>query len=172
MFWPIMMGIAAPKVICPVEANACRIPTEAEEDWIMAVSTAPATTPRMGLVNMVRILRNSGTSFKPATAPDIMSMPNINVANPSRMVAVSFFLLLEEGIMYNTMPIKASTGVKDMGFSSCTNSASPSIPLKLSSHAVTVVPTLAPIITLMACFRLIIPELTKPTTITVVAEED
>ena len=49
---------------------------------------------------------------------------------------------------------------------------SPSTPVRLSSHAVTVVPTLAPIMTLMACFRLIMPELTKPTTITVVAEED
>ena len=46
-----------------------------------------------------------------------------------------------------------------------------SIPARLSTHAVTVVPILAPIIMLMACFSVIRPELTKPTTITVVAEE-
>ena len=34
------------------------------------------------------------------------------------------------------------------------------------------VPTLEPMITPMACRRVIMPELTKPTTITVVAEED
>ena len=32
MFWPMMMGIAAPNVICPVEDTAWRIPTDAEED--------------------------------------------------------------------------------------------------------------------------------------------
>ena len=45
------------------------------------------------------------------------------------------------------------------------------IPLKLRIQAVTVVPTFAPIITLIACFKVIMPELTKPTTITVVADE-
>jgi len=47
-----------------------------------------------------------------------------------------------------------------------------SIPVKLRIHEVTVVPMLAPIITLMACLNTIIPEFTKPTTITVVAELD
>ena len=118
MFWPMMMGTAAPKVMAPVEHSACKIPTEADEDWIMAVSTAPATTPKMGLENMVRILRNSGTSFNPATAPDIMLIPNIKVAKPSRMVAVSFFLVVLLGIMISTMPISARMGVKEVGFKS------------------------------------------------------
>ena len=69
------------------------------------------------------------------------------------------------------MPTSASTGVKELGFKSCTHTALPSIPLRLRSHAVTVVPTFAPIMTFMACFRVMSPEFTKPTTITVVAEE-
>ena len=69
------------------------------------------------------------------------------------------------------MPIRASTGVKDEGFSSCTQALPLSMPARLSSHAVTVVPTLAPMMTLMAWRRVISPEFTKPTTITVVAEE-
>ena len=40
------------------------------------------------------------------------------------------------------------------------------------SWPVMVVPMLAPIMTHTACFRDIMPELTKPTTMTVVAEED
>lgn len=40
-----------------------------------------------------------------------------------------------------------------------------------SSWAVTVVPMLAPMITPTACFRFMMPAFTKPTTMTVVAEE-
>ena len=40
-----------------------------------------------------------------------------------------------------------------------------------TSHPVTVVPMLAPIITPIACVRFMIPAFTKPTTITVVADE-
>ena len=43
--------------------------------------------------------------------------------------------------------------------------------ISLISHAVTVVPMLAPMMTLMDCDSFIMPELTKPTTMTVVAEE-
>ena len=49
---------------------------------------------------------------------------------------------------------------------------SPSSPERDKIQAVTVVPMLEPIMTPTACFRVIMPELTKPTTITVVAEED
>ena len=69
------------------------------------------------------------------------------------------------------VPISASTGVKEDGLSSCTNTLSLEIPPRLNTHAVAVVPIFAPIITLMDCRSVIIPEFTKPTTITVVAEE-
>ena len=69
------------------------------------------------------------------------------------------------------MPIKARTGVKEVGFSSCITRLSLEIPPRDKIHAVTVVPILAPMITPMDCFRVMSRELTKPTTITVVAEE-
>ena len=69
------------------------------------------------------------------------------------------------------MPISASTGVKDVGFSRLTQTLPLSMPPRLRSHAVTVVPTFAPMMTLMACRSVIRPELTKPTTMTVVADE-
>lgn len=44
--------MALPYVTLPVIDNACRMPTEAEELWMMAVSAAPIRTPRKGLENM------------------------------------------------------------------------------------------------------------------------
>ena len=171
MFWPMMMGMAVPQVTCPVEARACKMPTEAEEDWMMAVRTAPARTPRMGLENIRRMLANSGTSRRPATAPDMVSMPNISVAKPRRMVPVSFFRLVLP-IIKRTTPTSAKMGVKEEGFRSFTKRLPLLMPVRLRIQAVTVVPTLAPMMTLMACRRVMRPELTKPTTMTVVAEED
>ncbi|MPN08668.1 hypothetical protein SDC9_155953 [bioreactor metagenome] len=52
MFCPIIMGIALPYVTLPVTVSACKIPTEAEDDWIIAVSTAPAMTPSTGFENI------------------------------------------------------------------------------------------------------------------------
>ena len=69
------------------------------------------------------------------------------------------------------MPISAKIGVKEDGFRSLIKKLSPEIPPKLKIHAVTVVPTFAPMITLIACFKVMSPEFTKPTTMTVVAEE-
>ena len=69
------------------------------------------------------------------------------------------------------MPISASTGVKAVGFSSCSHTLPPSIPARLSSQAVTVVPMLAPMMTPMAWRSSMRPEFTKPTTMTVVADE-
>ena len=46
--------------------------------------------------------------------------------------------------------MSARTGVKELGFSSRTQTLPESMPLRLRSQAVTVVPTLAPMMTLMA----------------------
>ena len=170
IFCPMMMGMAAPFVTCPVAASACRIPTEAELDWIMAVSMAPASTPRMGLWNSTNTCRNAGTSARPETAFVMVSIPNINVENPRRIMPVSFFLL-SLPVICRMIPINARIGVKDVGFKSCTKKLSLEMPPRLNIQAVTVVPILAPIITLIACFKVINPEFTNPTTITVVAEE-
>ena len=47
----------------------------------------------------------------------MVSMPNISVAKPSRIMPVSFLRLLFVN-MYRTTPITASTGVKEEGLSS------------------------------------------------------
>ena len=70
------------------------------------------------------------------------------------------------------MPISATIGENDSGFRSLTNTLSLSIPARLSSHAVRVVPTFEPIITETVCESCIMPELTSPTSMTVMADED
>ena len=171
IFWPIIMGITEPYVNAPVTDKACRIPTDAEEDWIIAVNRAPTITPKIGLRNMVRILVNSGTSARGFTAPLMDSIPNISTAKPKNISPISFFLLFFP-VIYKIIPIRARTGEKEEGLKSFTIKLSPWIPVRLKTHEVTVVPTLAPIIIPMAWYSFIIPELTKPTTMTVVAEED
>ena len=105
-----------------------------------------------------------------ATAPLIVSIPNIRIANPRRILPISFFLELFLQVIVIIMPITASTGENDDGFKRLIHPA-PLIPVSDNIHEVTVVPILAPIIIPTACESCIIPELTKPTTITVVADE-
>ena len=62
-------------------------------------------------------------------------------------------------------------GLKFAGFSISISNPVPCTPSRLRIHAVTVVPTLEPKITPMACCSVMTPLLTKPTTITVVAPE-
>ena len=100
----------------------------------------------------------------------MVSIPNIKVAKPSRMVPTSFCLEDLENIII-TVPISARMGVKEVGLNSCMNRLSLEMPPRERIQAVTVVPMLAPMITPMDCFRVISRELTKPTTMTVVAEE-
>ena len=61
---------------------------------MMAVSTAPASTPSAGFWK-VRNSCREGRYIRQtsATAPVMVSMPNISVAKPSSIVPVSFFLL-------------------------------------------------------------------------------
>ncbi len=98
-------------------------------------------------------------------------MPVISIAKPAIIVPMSFFLVLLAKSIIDT-PIIAKTGANDEGFNIFINILSLSMPARLKIHDVTVVPILAPIIMPTAWFNFIIPELTKPTTITVVAEED
>ena len=137
---------------------------------MIVVRIAPTRTPNIGFLNIRNRFWNAGISASPATAPDMVSIPNIKVAKPSKTDPVSFFLLDFPNIS-NTVPTSAKTGVKEVGFRSCITILSLEIPPRLNIHAVTVVPILAPIITPMDCFNVITPELTNPTTITVVAEE-
>ena len=98
-------------------------------------------------------------------------IPNISTAKPISIVPKSFFFAFFENII-RTIPINARTGENDVGLSKFVNRFPPSTPARLKIHDVTVVPILAPIITLIAWDSFIIPEFTKPTTMTVVADED
>ena len=70
------------------------------------------------------------------------------------------------------MPIRATIGAKFSGLSREMKILSLSMPAKLKIHAVRVVPIFEPIMTPTVPSRVIIPELTSPTSITVTAEED
>ena len=109
----------------------------------MPVITAPVSTPSKGLLNLVMMLANSGISASGATALDIMCMPYMSTAKPQRTAPIVFCFCRLENIAMIT-PITASTGVKDVGLSSCTKSELPCMPVKLRIHAVAVVPMFAP----------------------------
>lgn len=59
-----------------------------------------------------------------------------------------------------------------MGFSSVRKKLSPPIPARLKSQAVRVVPTFEPITTPKVSQKSTMPEFTRPTSITVIAEDD
>ena len=82
------------------------------------------------------------------------------------------FLFSVFPVMIRIIPIAARTGENEDGFNSWTNTLPLLIPLRDKIHEVTVVPMFAPMIMPTTCPSFMIPEFTKPTTITVVAEED
>ena len=88
-----------------------------------------------------------------------------------RMLPTSFFLLFLLP-MISKMPTKAKASEKFSGFSRRIQKLSDSTPIRVRIHAVIVVPILEPMITAMLLPMDIMPELTRPTSITVTAEED
>ena len=77
-------------MLAPVRHRACRIPTDAEDDWITAVRRAPAITPNNGFENLSNRFVNSGTSARGFTAELIISIPYIRIAKPIKIVPISF----------------------------------------------------------------------------------
>ena len=69
------------------------------------------------------------------------------------------------------IPMPASSGENEDGLSSLKNRVLPSMPVSDSSHEVMVVPMFAPMMTPTAWPSFMMPELTNPTTMTVVADE-
>ncbi len=106
---------------------------------------APAIIPKIGFLNTVSMFVNSGTSARGLTAALMAPIPVISIAKPISIEPTTFFFSLFVNIK-NIMPIKANIGEKDSGFKSCIIKLSPSTPVKLKIHDVTVVPILAPII--------------------------
>ena len=74
--------------------------------------------------------------------------------------------------MIRITPTRATSGEKFLGLSICTNTLLLWIPDKERIQAVRVVPMLEPIMTPTVCPSSITPELTRPTSMTVMAEED
>ena len=62
MFCPKMIGTVDENVKIPVVEIACKIPTVAAELWTIAVTKAPAKTPKIGLDNLWSIVPNIGNS--------------------------------------------------------------------------------------------------------------
>ena len=170
MFWPMMMGTAALKVTAPVEDKACRMPTAAEEDCRIAVSTAPATTPNRGLVKARNRSMNHSSPARGLMEVDMVFMPAIRMAKPIMILPTPRLRSLPS--MYIQMPMKPRMGLQALGLSIWVTKLSPSRPDRDRSQPVTVVPMLAPMMTPMAWCSCIRPELTKPTAMTVVAPLD
>ena len=116
-------------------------------------------------------LENSGISARGLTASFISSMPYIKMEKPTMIRPMSRRRCFLEP-MIRIMPISASSGEKFSGLSILTKMFSLSSPVIARIHAVSVVPMLEPMITPMVCPNSITPEFTRPTSITVMAEED
>ena len=145
---------------------------DAAELWMTPVIKVPTKTPIRGLLKFSIIAENCGRSARGAMESDIMVIPDISTANPKSMVPISLdFCFLP--IMYMMIPMRANTMEKFLGFN-MPRRIFPSllIPVKERIHAVRVVPISAPKITPTVWDNSMIPELTKPTSITVVAELD
>ena len=59
------------------------MPTEAEEDWMMAVNSAPAKMPSSGLLNRVIRLIKASDSRRGNMEELIMSMPKKRMPRPA-----------------------------------------------------------------------------------------
>ena len=145
--------------------------TEAADDWIIPVNTAPTNTPSRGFSKAVSSPANWGISARGLTAPLISSMPYIKMAKPIMMRPTSRRRWRLEP-MISRIPARAIRGEKFSGFSRFTKTFSLSMPVRDRIHAVRVVPMLEPMMMPMVCLNSMTPEFTRPTSITVMAEED
>ena len=156
----------------PDRENTMRIPIEPAELWIMPVKAAPTKTPSTGFSKAVRVFWNSGELARGSTDSDIRVMPVISTANPTKIRPMSFFFAFLQA-MIMIMPIRAMIGEKDSGFSIFSKKLLwPSTPPRQRIHAVKVVPMFDPKQTAIVSASAMIPEFTKPTSITVIADED
>ena len=167
----MMMGMAMPQEMPPVRESAWSIPTEAEELWMMAVTTVPTARPTRGWLNLVMSWAKAGESARGLMASLIRSMPKMRTAKPTRTAPTLRFLSFLQAMVMMT-PTMAKMREKFLGFSICIHTASLSMPARLKIHAVMVVPMLAPKMTWRVWEKSMMPELTRPTIMTVVAEED
>ena len=170
MEMPISSGRACFTPMAPVIESACTIPTEALADCSSIVNRAPARIPSTGFERPVSIFRNHGASRRLSTAPLMALMPNISTAKPSRISPIWWFVWFLVN-MRSMMPTTAITPERVAVESSDFRLPPPSIYERQITQPVTLVPMIAPSITLTLRFTFIMPAFTKPTTITEVAQE-
>ena len=92
---PRMMGMAELKVTSPVLDSACRIPTEAEEDWMITVTTTP-TRRQNGVGHGDEQILKDALSRRGATPVSIRLMPVNRMPKPSMIWPIFFFLALRK----------------------------------------------------------------------------
>ena len=134
---------------------------------MMAVTITPTARETSGLDTAEIKPRKAGLCFRGAMAPLMVCIPLISTENAS-MIIPRFFWVGFLQKKYRMMPMKATKEnmvAEEMPPPS-------SIPASTRIQPVAVVPMLAPIMIPMALASFIIPELTKPTTMTVVADDD
>ncbi len=168
---PRMIGYAAENDTAPVMLSACRMPTAAADDWMIAVKTTPTSTPSSGLENFVSRAMNVSLSRRGLTASLMAVMPNISTAKPSRMVPTRLWVwfLLNLSRM---MPTVASTPVMNAVENSAVHPPPCPSDDRLTIQPVIDVPTMEPRMMLTAWENSMRPEFTKPIAITLVADED
>ena len=98
-------------------------------------------------------------------------MPNISTAKPIRISAMCCMVRFLEICFSRIAPI-AVIALRDSVLSSSSAGDPPLTLERQMIHPVMLVPITAPMMTAIACRSFIIAEFTKPTTITLVAEED
>ena len=143
-------------------ARVWSTPTEAEELWSTAVITIPKSIPNSGRrgeseTATIKFMKPA-LSLSGAMESDIRSMPRKSRPKPVKM----------EPRFLTSVFFDASIRITPTS----TDAAATLEKFSAISSEVTVVPMLAPIITPTACASVIMPALTKPTTMTVVAVDD
>ena len=119
------------------------MPTEADELWIMAVSTRPINIPSNGLLKDVNSSWNFSDSLSGANTPSMVVIPKNSTPRPTRIPAMSLFLFFLEKSIINA-PIHMSIGANDEGLNNFINTlCSPRSPSR-KICAVAVLPIFAP----------------------------
>ena len=136
----------------------------------MLVKMAPTNMPRRGLEKEVSRLIKAGLPLRGATAELMACMPYMSTAKPS-IISPRWWLDCPELNILSIIPITATTAVI-VDVDSRETQPLPSRLERQIIQPVTLVPIKAPRMIEMAWLSFIMPELTKPTTITEVAEED
>lgn len=124
-----------------------------------------------GLENLVSISINAGSDLKGTTAALIFCIPTISMQKPIIISPICFLVGFLHTIL-NIIPMTPIIAARTSVERRLTQPAPPLISERHKIQPVTDVPIIAPIIIPIACFILIIPALTNPTTITEVADDD